>query len=280
MAENDDKYVHSFEALSRFSEAGKEEEERLRRNPPKPVIKPGVQDFTNIPAAAFKEGSVFNETIANKFNPATDSIAETLAKGGKKKGGNLKNSGNKTPSNPVAKKDASPEEKERVALIKKHNKYARNQVIVNHLAKRGHQMFMLPSNASLEEAKAAMDDIDEALSAGACKSMVLAGMKGLNMATQNFVPVLAKQHPQDVGLDDAFFTSISNPDTEMALSMEELAIAIEPYAPVGGFISRFISSYSKMCLNLYTYKVKSDPVMARNPESSVTEDDVMPEDEE
>jgi hypothetical protein len=272
-------YKHNFEGISRFSEAGKDD---FNRPPPPPkATKSGVVDYSNIPAAAFKEGSVFNSTIANKFDPARDSVKEAVAGGGKKKKSSLKGSSSATPTT-SKKGEVTPEEKERVELIKKHNKYARNQVIVDHLIAKGYQIGLLHSGASLEEAKAAMDMIDETLSAGAAKGLVIGALDRLNAMTETFVPELAENFPGDISLRGVFINQAQNPKTDIALSIEELSIAVEPYSPIGGYISRFIKSYSMMCLQLYTVKQQQkkgayeiDPT-----QSQVGDDDVMPEEVE
>lgn len=283
----DDKYTRGLENIARFSEAHRKEEEEKAKLPPPPP-KPGVQDFSSIPPGAFKKGSVLNEVLENKFDPVHDTISETVATGvtaaKKKKGknGSLKGSTGAAPhpSSRIAKRDDSAEEKERVALIKKHNKYVKSQVIARHLVKGGYQLTMLPPNASLEEARSAMDEINESLSSGASKSMVMAGMMGLNRITEHFVPELRKETPDDFSLSDVFLEGVSNPDTSLALSVEELSIAFEPYAPAGNFLARLGHAYFNMCMGVYNLKIqRNTPGISVNGNVNVTEDDVMGEDD-
>ncbi len=240
------------QAISRHSESGQQEKDHVQQ-------KPKQVSFSDIPAQAWKKDSVYNDAVANKFDPARDTIAEAVSGSARSPKGKRANSTGKAApgSSPAAfksAKDANPEEKERLRLIKQVNLYVSNQLIVNRLAKKGVQFPCLPSNASKEQAEEIMEGINEALSGDVSKSLVIQTITGLNVVTESAVPILKKQHPGDLGLSEGFLICISKPETDLALSMEELSIMIRPYLPVAGAFSRFAYNYGKLCTEIAMMK--------------------------
>lgn len=243
------------QAISRHSEAGQQE----RQEPPRPK----QVSFSDIPAQAWKKDSPYHDVVANKFNPAVDTINEAVSGAmgpGKKSPKSARASaGNKSGPAPTAfksSKDAPPEEKKRLALIKQVNLYLSNQLIVNRLAKKGVRMPSLPSNVSLADAEEVMEQINEALSGDFSKSLVLRTMVGVNALTETMVPILKKQHVKDVGLSEEFMKATANPDSDLALSMEELSIMLRPFLPIAGALTRFAYSYGNMCTTIALYKTQ------------------------
>jgi hypothetical protein len=241
-------FVGDMENISRFSEAAQNEAVAKAKAPPPPKH----VSFKDIPAQAFKPGSMFSEINAQKFNPATDSVADAVS-GRPKAHKGKKPPPPHSPSSPVPK-DKSKEEKERVAWLKQVNGYLSNKIIVTRLSKRGLGWPLLPMDASLEEAKERMNDINEGLSGDVSKGLVLQGINGLNVVTESMVPILKQQHPQDLGLSQVFFIESNNPESDIALSVEELGIMMKPYLPVAGAFSRFAMNYTAMCMKLAKVK--------------------------
>lgn len=152
----------------------------------------------------------------------------------------------KTSKNKKPQKEAPPqlskaEEEERITLIRRYNDYMRDQIIARRLQRAGYPVKPISYDVSLSVVRGMWKDVEDCLSGDESKMIAFQGVSMLNNLAMRYQPVLA----ESPSLQDMFVTSIQDADSNMALSMSELAIRIQPYTPAG-FFSRFASAYMFM----------------------------------
>lgn len=140
------------------------------------------------------------------------------------------------------------EEEERVMLIRQYNEYMRDAVISYRLAKAGYRGPGLNekkaldySNVSLAQIRTMMNDINDCLSGDESKMLAFQALSTMNGIAMRYQPILA----ESPSLQDVFIQQLQDRDSNMALSMSELSIRLQPYTPTG-FFARFVSAYGMM----------------------------------
>lgn len=269
---------NEFLDIAQFSEAG--QEEATQKRPPT-----GGLDFLNskIDPKAFKKDSALRTDKSVRWNPATDNTttdvlkkASQVGKGKKDNKKDGKTDGltsviNRFGGSAGGKLDDA-DEKKRVALIDRYNDYLDSPIIYNRLVKAGWKGAFMPANASLPQVELAMANVNKALSKSAARNAMTMVMAGANQVAEHFLPDLRKQNERDFGLNEFYQTQKDDPESDIALSFEELCIHAKPWVPATNFALRFAESYTNFILQL-----RNDKIARR---SSIQRNDVVPSREE
>lgn len=133
------------------------------------------------------------------------------------------------------------EEEERVTLIRRYNEYMRDQIISRRLTAAGYQVKVVSYDLSLSVIRGMWKDVEDCLSGGESRVLAYKGVSMLNQLAMKYQPILA----EEPSLQQCFEMELTNPDSNMCLSMAELSIRLQPYTP-SGFFARFAASYGMM----------------------------------
>jgi hypothetical protein len=144
------------------------------------------------------------------------------------------------------------EEERRVTLVRRYNAYMRSKIIVKRLVARGFQgkPVLDVTSVSLPAVESLMSEIDNLLSDSESRSIAYAGLTTINQAVEAYYPIMA----EEPSLNTCFIEECKDEDSGLALSMEELAIRLDPYTP-SGFFARFAMSYYKMIKETRDFKL-------------------------